>query len=64
MAAKERLLRLLDRLTALVPGSPAEPTMYTTVPDPDERGISDETRQARLRLRRYRFEKRGKGGNG
>ena len=64
MAIRERLWRLLDRLTAFVPGSPAELAAYTTVPDPDEKGVSPETRAARLRLRRYRYVKRGKGGNG
>jgi hypothetical protein len=53
---------LLDRLTAFLPGPPSRHPPPSTLPDPNEPGISPATRRARLRLWRHRYEKQGKGG--
>lgn len=57
-----RLWRVLDRLTAFLPGQPKEIPAASLILDPDEPGISEETRLARRRLWRQRYEKAGKGG--
>jgi hypothetical protein len=62
MTAPESLWRLLDRLTSFLPGPPDGHPPPSTLPDPNEPGISQRTRRARLRLWRHRYEKGGKGG--
>ena len=62
MARRTYLWRLLDRLISYLPSGPDERPHPTSVPDPNEPGISAETRQARLRLLLQRYEKGGRGG--
>ena len=62
MRTRLSLWRLLDRLTSFMPGPPDKKPRPTVIPDPNEPGISDATRRARLRLWRHRYEKQGKGG--
>jgi len=61
MAERTHLGRLLDRLIALVPSGPDDGRHPPSLPDPNEPGISAETRQARLRLLLQRYEKEGRG---
>jgi hypothetical protein len=55
------LKRLLDRIVASVPTGPEDRSRPPSIPDPDEPGISPETRQARLRLLLQRYEKGSRG---
>ncbi len=61
MAPRKSLLRLLDLLTSFLPSGPDDQSLPSSVPDPDEPGISPETRAARRRLRPKRYEKEGRG---
>ena len=63
MAVREHVWRALDRLMSFVPGPPDGRPPPTTVPDPNEPGISESTRRARLSLLLKRYEKSGKGGH-
>ena len=62
MTAHESLWRLLDRLTSFLPSAPDGRPPRSSLPDPNEPGISQRTRRARWRLWRHRYEKGGKGG--
>jgi len=61
MARRKSLSRLLGLLISFLPGGPDEPSLPPSVPDPDEPGISPETRVARRRLLLKRYEKEGRG---
>jgi hypothetical protein len=56
------LWRLLGRLFAHVPSGPDERPYPAWLPDPNEPGISAETRRARLRLLLQIHEKKSRGG--
>ena len=62
MADHGYLWRLLERLTSFVPSGPDQRRYPASLPDPDEPGISAETRQARLRLLLQIHEKKSRGG--
>jgi len=62
MTARESLWRLLDRLTCYLSGPPDGRPAPSTLPDPDEPGISGRTQKARRRLWRRRYQKRPQGG--
>lgn len=61
MDRRSNLWRLLDRLISVVPSGPDDERRPVSIPDPNEPGISAETRQARLRLLLQRYEKAGRG---
>ena len=61
MTARESLWRLLDRLTSFLPSPPDGRPPPSTLPDPNEPGISERRRRARLRLWLQRYDKGGKG---
>ena len=61
LASRKSLMRLLERLLSVVPSGPDDETLPTSLPDPNEPGISAETRKARLRLMLYLHEKKGRG---
>jgi len=62
MSRRRRLLTLLDRLTAFVPGPPSMRPDPSTVPDADDTRATPTSRRARRRLWSLTYEKRGKGG--
>jgi hypothetical protein len=62
MTASGSLWRLVERLTAFLPSPPADREHPSSVPDPQEPGISTDERVARWRLWRHGKEKAGKGG--
>lgn len=61
MAHRSYLRRLLDRLVSSLPAGPEDHSRPPSIPDPDEPGISPETRKARLRLLLQRYEKGSRG---
>jgi len=61
MSARDSLRRFLERLISFVPSGPEDQPRPTAIPDPNEPGISAETRRARLRLTLKRYEKQGRG---
>ncbi len=54
-------MRLLERMLSFVPSGPEDERDTPLLPDPNEPGISAETRRARLRLRLHLLEKKGRG---
>ena len=56
------LWRLLDRLTAFLPGPPDGKPSTTVLPDPQQEGLTETERVSRWRLWRQRLEKAGRGG--
>ena len=62
MVRRSYMRRLLDRLVSYLPTGPDERTHPPSLPDPNEPGISPETRKARLRLLLQRYEKGSRGG--
>lgn len=61
MSARDSLRRFLERLISFLPSGPEDQPRPTSIPDPNEPGISAETRRARLRLTLQRYEKKGRG---
>ena len=61
MSARDALRRFLERLLSFVPSGPEDEPRPTSIPDPNEPGISAETRRTRLRLTLQRYEKKGRG---
>lgn len=61
MRRRRHLWRRLERLTSFLPGGPEDPPHHRSVPDPNEPGISAETRRARLRLLLQLHDKKGRG---
>ncbi len=53
--------RLLDRLLSVLPAPPDERPRSSSLPDPNEPGISAEEREHRLRLMTTLLEKRTRG---
>ncbi len=62
MADHANLWRLFERLISFVPSEPDQRRHPASLPDPNEPGISAETRQARLRLLLQIHEKKSRGG--
>jgi hypothetical protein len=62
MSRRDELWRILDRLTAFLPGASNERAEVLTTPSPNEPGLDTETRRARWRLWRHRYAKQGRGG--
>ena len=61
MSARDSLWRVLERLISFLPSGPDDQPSPTSIPDPNEPGISAEARRARLRLTLQRYEKKGRG---
>lgn len=61
MSARDSLWRVLERLISFLPSGPDDQPSPTSVPDPNEPGISAEARRARLHLTLQRYEKKGRG---
>ena len=55
------LTRWLERLISRVPSGPDDPPRHPFIPDPNEPGISAETRRARLDLLMQLHAKNGRG---
>ena len=62
MARRPFLRRFLERLISIVPSGPDDRSRPASIPDPNEPGISAETRRARLSLLLQQHEKKGRGG--
>lgn len=62
MTIRDAVWRTLDRLTAFLPSPPGQRSDPPITPNPDDPGLDPETRLARWRLWRRRYEKQGKGG--
>ena len=56
MSARDSLRRFLERVISFVPSGPEDQVRSTSIPDPNEPGISAETRRARLRPTLQRYE--------
>ena len=62
MARRTNLWRWFDRLISFVPSGPHERPHPASLPDPNEPGISAETRRARMQLLLQIHEKKSRGG--
>ena len=61
MARRSYARRLLEHLFSLIPSGPDDRPKPTTIPDPNEPGISAKARQVRLRLLLQRYQKNSRG---